>query len=258
MTRSTLSNAPSSFLGKAGVVAAATVKHVPTRVVLWGALGLLVGVVGVALSYVLGVVTMGRGALLLGYLAAIPFAIPPLGAVLFGIHGLHRGAAHAALALEAKFGLVAHLTGRVLAQLEDRFGEQLANLPLQQLEAALKDVVAHYLATNDEEFNRDKGLLAYVLRRARISLTRKIEGYLLAAYREELNERGAGGGVSLEKVRDRTNQEISSRLGELVLAPLNKQLAVLLTLYLLLAVGWWFWLMLIIGGVGTLTSHPHA
>jgi hypothetical protein len=221
--------------------------------VLWGVVGFLVGVIGVTLSYVIGIWLLGEGAVGLVYLYLIPMAIPLLGAVLFGMHGLHRGAARATLSLEEKFGLASHLVGRVLAMLEARFGEDLANIPLQQLEVALKEIVATCMASKEDD--EGKGMLAYVVRRARASITLCIENYLLTAYREELKESGHGGGVSMQKVRDRATRALSSNLGELVMSPLNKQLVVFLVLYLVLATGWWFWLFLILQGIGLLTSR---
>jgi hypothetical protein len=253
MTASTSNTLPTTLLGKVATVAATTVKHVPTRMVLWGVVGFLVGVIGVVLSYVIGIWLLGEGAVGLAYLYLIPMAIPLLGAVLFGMHGLHRGAARATLSLEEKFGLVSHVVGRVLAMLEDRFGERLANIPLQQLEVALKEIVATYLASKEDD--EGKGLIAYVVRRARSSITLRIEKYFLAAYREELKESGHGDGVSMQKVRDRAARELSSNLGELVMSPLNRQLVIFLVLYLLLAAGWWFWLFLILLGIGLLISH---
>lgn len=229
-----------SFLSKAGTVVATVVKNVPTRAVLWGAIGFFVGAVGVVLSYVLGILAMGRGAMLLGYLAVIPFVIPVLGAALFGMHGLHRGAARAALALEEKFGLVSYVVDKVLGRLQQRFAEKLANLPLQQLESSLKEIIASYLTSMEDD--EGKGLAAWVVRRARKAIATHLETYLLAAYREEQKQDGSGGGVSIEKVRARVTKELSTRLKELVMSPLNKQLAVFMTLYVLLAGGWWFWL----------------
>jgi hypothetical protein len=231
-----------SLLGRAGAVALAAVKHLPTRAALGGALGFLVGVVGVALSYVLGIAVMGREALVLGPLVAVPLAIPPLGAILFGVHGLHRGAAHAALALEAQFGLVAHVTERLLARLEERFGERLANLPLQQVQDALNDVIATYLGSDDATLGSGRGLLAYVLRRARTGIARRIATLFLAAYREELRASGEGGGIAMAKLRTRTTAALTDRFEDLLFSPLDRQRAILATSYGLLATGWWFWL----------------
>lgn len=245
-----------SVLSKAGTVVTTVVKHVPTRAALWGAIGFLVGLACVLLSLLAGVLVMDRGALILGPLVAIPIAVPFLGAALFGMHGLHRGAARAALALEEKFGLVAHVVGRVLALLQQRFGEQLANLPLQQLEATIKQVVGSYLASKEEDEGR--GLAAWVVRRARTAIALRLETSLLAAYREEQTQDGQGGGVSLEKVRVRVTQELSARLKGLVMSPLNRQLALFMTLYLLLAGGWWFWVFLAVSGVSRLVGHAGA
>src|SRR4051794_18032769 len=103
-----------TFLGIAGSVLVSVVKHVPTRGVLWSVIGFFVGCIAVGLSFVIGLFVLDRGAMLLGYLAAIPIAIPFLGGALFFVHGLHRGAARAALELERKFGLVRYVVDRVM------------------------------------------------------------------------------------------------------------------------------------------------
>ncbi len=230
-----------SFLAKAGAVLGAVVKHVPARGVLWGIIGLVVGAVCVGLSFVTGVLVLDRGALLLGYVLAIPFAIPFLGAALFFMHGLHRGAARALLEIEQKFGLVRHVVDRIFALLEARLGERLRNVPLQQLETALKATVATYLGSDDVK--EGSGLAAWVVRRGKRAVARRIESFLLAAYRAEHQGDGSGGGVSLEKVAARVHAEIAQRFSSMAMSPLNKQLAVLMTLYVLIAGGWWFWLL---------------
>ena len=226
------------------------VKHVPTRAVWWAFIGFVVGAVCVALSFAIGLLVMDRGALILGYLVVIPLLIPVLGAVLFGMHGLHRGAARAVIELDRKFGLVAHLVDQVISRLERHLGSGLGNLPLQRLEEALKQRVTTHLGSEAED--EGTGVLGYVLRRARRSLVPRIEGYLLSAYREEQRADGSGGGVSLVKVRERTLQNVSQRLAEIVMSPLNKQLAVFMTLYVLVAAGWWFWLFLLMAGISKL------
>ena len=243
----------SSFLSKAGTVALAAVKHVPTRMALWGAIGLMVGLVCVAVSYALGFRALGTGGAVIAYAYVIPIGLVHLGVALFVVHGLHRGAARAALALERKFGLASHFVHRVTAKLGESHGERLQNLPLQQLEARLKQTISGYLASKEDD--EGKGMAAYVVRRARTAIVARIETYLLAAYREELAQDGSGGGVSLPKLRDRVASEMSSRLGDIVMSPLNKQLAVLMTVYVLLTTGWWFWLYLIIMAVGMLAGH---
>ena len=172
---------------------------------------------------------------------------------MFGIHGLHRGAARAMLALEEKFGLVSYLVDAVLSRLDSVVGAGLANLPLERVERALKQVIATYLGTAEQDDGN--GLLAYVLRRARGALMPPIEACLLTAYRQAQDENGAGGGVSLAKVRENALSALSERLSEIVISPLNKQLALLMTLYVLLAGGWWFWLALLIVATGKLSGH---
>lgn len=230
-----------SFLDHAGSVAKTIVKHVPTRGVLWGVIGFVTGVVCVLLSYLIGLASLGRGAMVLGYLVAIPVAIPFLGAALFTVHGLHRGAARAMLDLERQSGLVSWIVDRVLGLLTDKLGGPASNLPLQQIETALKDVIARWLQTSE-----GNGIGAWVMNRAKRALTGKIESYLLAAYRAEQKSDGSGGGVSLEKVGNTVKRELSENLAGLVMGPLNKQLALFMGLYVILAGGWWYWLFLLI------------
>lgn len=148
--------------------------------------------------------------------------------------------------------MISYLVDRVLSQADERFGEGLRNLPMQELELALKQSVATYLSSGSDE---DKGLVGYVVRRARNALVPRIETYLLSAYREELKVDGSGGGVSLEKVREPALKAISKHLAEIVMSPLNKQLAIFMTLYLLLAVGWWFWLLLLLAALSRVSGH---
>ncbi len=140
----------------------------------------------------------------------------------------------------------------MLSGLEQHRGSGLGNLPLQRIEGALKQRLSTHLGTDAEDDG--SGVLSYVLRRARRALVPRIESYLLTAYREEQRTDGSGGGVSLAKVRERTLQNISGRLEELVMSPLNKQLAIFMTLYVLLAAGWWFWLFLLTAGLSKLSG----
>jgi hypothetical protein len=79
-------------------------------------------------------------------------------------------------------------------------------------------------------------------RRGKLAITRRMETYLLTAYRAEQQADGRGGGVSLEKVGHRVSDEMSRRLGEIVMSPLNKQLALSMGFYVLLASTAWQWL----------------
>lgn len=219
----------------------AVVKNVAPRGILWAGIGLVVGVVCVALSFGIGLLVMERGALILGYLAIIPITIPFLGAALFGMHGLHRGAARAALELEQKFGLTSFVANRVLGILETYLGGPVSNLPLQQLEAKLKEAINQYVKTSE-----GTGIAAWVVTRVKKKLATKLETYLLAAYRAEQQKDGSGGGVSLEKVFAPVRKQLSDGLAGWVMSPLNKQLGLFMTLYVLVAGGWWFWLYLLV------------
>src|SRR5262245_57312913 len=97
---------------------------------LWGLIGFFVGCGSVALSLAIGVLVLQRGALLLGYLLAIPIAIPFLGAAAFFAHGLHRGAARAALELEQKFGLVRYVVSRLTQPIVAELGDVAQKIPL--------------------------------------------------------------------------------------------------------------------------------
>jgi hypothetical protein len=243
---------PSSFLTKAGTVVGAVIKHVPGRGLLWGAIGFAVGLAAVGLSFVIGLFVLDRGAMLLGYFVIIPIVIPFLGAALFAMHGLHRGAARAALELERRFGLVRYVVERVMGLLIKHLGGPLSNLPLQRIEEALKASIYQYSTSPD--MHEGSGLAAWVVRRGKLAITRRIETYLLAAYRAEQRPDGSGGGVSLERVGERVSHEMSTRLGEIVMSPLNKQLAIFMTAYVLIAGGWWYWLFLIVRLIGAAAS----
>jgi len=227
-----------SFLQKAGSAMLTIVKHVPTRAVLWTVVGFFLGLVADVGCFVLTLLTLERGALILGEppFVLIPIAIPFVSAAIFGLHGAHRGAARAALEIESKLGLVRYVVGRVLAFVESRFGSTIANLPLDQAEAALKDAVSRYLGSGDA--TEGSGLSGFVLRRAKRSITDKIETYLLSAYRAEATAIGAGGGVDIGRLGARVTLEMSTKMGELVMSPVNKQLALFLFLVLGLGIGW--------------------
>jgi len=232
-----------SFLSQVASVAGAIIKHVPTRGILWGSIGFVLGLVFVGLSFVIGLFVMERGAMLLGYLLPIPIAIPFLGAALFFAHGLQRGVARAALAIEQKLGLVRYVIDGVLGLLQKHLGSTVSNLPLQQLEDKLKEIVKTYLSS--PAVNQGEGLTAWVLKRAQKMITQRIQTYLLSAYRAELQADGSGGGVSLEKVGARVHAEVSGGLSGIIMSPLNKQLGLFLILYALIGIGWWYWLFLL-------------
>ncbi|HEU4536108.1 MAG TPA: hypothetical protein VFS00_18415 [Polyangiaceae bacterium] len=238
----------SSFLSKAGAVVGTVIKHVPGRGVLWGAIGFAVGLAAVGLSFALREVVLDRGGGRLGYFLIIPIALPFLGAALFATHGLHRGAARAALELEQRFGLVRHVVDRIMGLLIRHLGGPLSNLPLQRVEEAMKAAIGQY--SMSEDVQEGAGLGAWVVRRGKLAITRRIDTYLLTAYRAEQRADGSGGGVSLERVGERVGHEMSTRLGEIVMGPLNQQLAIFMVAYVVLAGGWWYWLSLIVRLVG--------
>lgn len=249
-TTETKSTTATSFLQKAGSAVVSIAKHVPTRAALWTVLGFFFGLVADAGYFALGLLTLDRASMVLAEppVVFVPFLVPFLGAALFGVHGAHRGAARAALEIEAKLGLVSHVVNRVLSFVETRFGASLANLPLDRAEAALKDAVATYLGSGDLEDGG--GLSGWVLRRAKRAITGKIELYLLSAYRAESSEAGAGGGVDMNRVRERVIRELSSRMGEFAMSPLNKQLAIFLVLFFGLGIGWFHLVLFVLSLFG--------
>ncbi|TDR45757.1 hypothetical protein DFR29_104185 [Tahibacter aquaticus] len=224
-----------NLLAGAGTAAMSVVRHVPLRALLWGLSGFGAGLLAVLLSALLAWLTLGSaGQLFAGPRIAVPLLLPLLGAALFFVHGLHRGVAHAALALEAQWGLVAQIVDRVVALVDQHLGARLHNLPLAQAEAAIKQGVQRFLGS---EASPAGGLLGWVVAKVRSLVTAKVETCLLAAYRAEQSEQG-GGGVDLAKVRERTVAEVSGHLAELVLGPLRSQLIVLLLLFFGLGIGW--------------------
>jgi hypothetical protein len=125
----------------------------------------------------------------------------------------------------------------------------VSNLPLQQVETKVKEVVAGFSP------EAGKGIAAWVIRRAQKTIITKLETYLLSAYRAEQMSDGSGGGVSLEKVKARVTKEMSEKMGSFVMGPLNKQLFIFMTLYIALAAGWWYWLFLLARLVGIPMGH---
>lgn len=231
----------SSLLGGAGSAALAVVRHVPVRALLWAVLGMLGGALAVAASLLLGVLTLDGGAasMLRGARFLVPLLLPVIGFIAFGLHGANRGVAHAALALEAQWGLVAQLVGRAIALIDQHLGTRLANLPLAQAESALKGVIRTSLGS-EETAQRRGGLTGWVLRQARALLTAKVEACLLSAYRAEYKTDAAGGGgIDLAKVRDRAVEQLTGHLREFLLGPLNGQLMLLLVLFFGLGIGWY-------------------
>ncbi len=231
----------SSLLGGAGSAALAVVRHVPVRALLWAVLGMLGGALAVAASLLLGALTLDGGAasMLRGARFLVPLLLPVIGFIAFGLHGANRGVAHAALALEAQWGLVAQLVDRAIALVGQHLGARLANLPLAQAESALKGVIRTGLGS-EEMANRRGGLTGWVLRQARALLTAKAEACLLSAYRAEYTADAAGGGgIDLAKVRDRAVEQLTGHLREFLLGPLNGQLMALLVLFFGLGIGWY-------------------
>ncbi len=237
-----------SVFAKAGTIAGTVIKHVPTRGILWGTIGLVIGLVVVSLSFLLAALVLDRAAILLGYLLPVPIALVGLGAVLFFMHGMHRGAVRAALSLEQKLGLTKYILNQVLGLLKDRLGDSVSNLPLQQFEEKLKQVVAQYVTIPD--MTDSQGRTPWVLRQIKKRVAESISTKLLAAYRAELQANGSSGEISLEKVTARVSVEVSRRLGRLLMSPLKKQLAILLSLYLLLGTTWWYWIFLLLRFLG--------
>lgn len=227
-----------ALLGGAGNAALTIARHVPTRVLLWALLGLGAGLLADGLALLLGWLTLSGGAaeMLRGPRLAVFVLLPLTGMFLFGLHGMNRGVARAALALEAQWGLVRQVVDRIIDLLQEQLGTRLANLPLATLEAKLKQVTRNYLGS--EETDSGRGLFAWVLRKARRLVTENVETWLLRAFRAEQSAQG-GGGIDLEKVRASAVDQLSGHLQELVAGPLNGQLAVLLLLFFGVGTGWY-------------------
>lgn len=227
-----------ALLGEAGNAALTIARHVPTRVLLWGLLGLAAGLLAAGLSLLLGWLTLAGGAadMLRGARVLVFVLLPLVGMVLFGLHGLNRGIARAALALEAQWGLVRQVVDRVIDLLQQQLGTRLANLPLATLEEKLKQAIRSYLGS--EESDSGRGLRAWVVRKARRLVTQKVETWLLRAFRAEQNVQG-GGGIDLDKVRASAAEQLGGQLQDFVAGPLNGQLALLLLLFFGLGIGWY-------------------
>lgn len=222
-----------TFLSHAGAVAKSVVKHVPTRGLLWGFIAFVLGWIWMGLSVAIFLATGGK---LDGWYIPTLFIVPILGTALFTVHGLHRGAARAALEIEQRFGLVKWIVTRVMTFLEERVGGRVSNLPLAKFEFAVKGATQRYLGS--DEMNEGRGVLGWVLRRAKRSIADRVEKYTLAEYRAEIRKSGEGGGVSLEKVSARVMSELSEKLADTVMSPLNTQLAIFMVAYAVIGIGW--------------------
>jgi hypothetical protein len=243
-------NRPPSFLSRVGTVALTIVRHVPTRGASWGAFALVLGIVLALLVPFVARLSYGTRA---DALATWPFVsvrvlLVLAGSALFVVHGLHRGVARAALDLEQRFGLVAYVVDRILLKLHAKIGGPISNLPLARFERLLKTTLDDYLGSDD--MREGRGLTGWVVRAAKRAIVRRVETYLLAAYRAEERPDGTGGGVSLERVRERATAELSSRLGTLVMAPLNKQLALFIALVTVVPLFWFHAFQLVLGLFG--------
>ncbi len=232
-------------VGVLGKVAVSVVKNVPTRAALWSLVGFFLSVVGVVLSFVLGLYFMGRGALILGYLAAIPIAIPFLAGSLMFVHGLQRGAARVALELEEKAGLVRYVVGQVVSELERRTGGP-GGIPVEQIDRNLRGAVEGYLASAD--FKHGSGLGGWVIRRAKRSVAKRLDSYFLTALREP-GVGGAAGSFSAARITEVVSDRLSEKLAEVVMSGLNTQLWILLAAVAVISSTWWFWLFLILAGI---------
>ncbi len=239
-----------SLLATAGGALVAVVKHVPTRGALWSFGGFVLSLLGVGASIVVGPMTFDRGAMLMAEppIIVVPFVLPFASAALLGMHGLHRGAARAALEIERKLGLVRHVVDRVFDFLHSRFGSSLSQVPLGELEAALRTGVERYMGSADMDEGR--GITGFVLRRAKRAILDKVDDYLLVAYRAEAGPLGAGGGVDLSKVHARVVQEMSARAEDVVSGTLNKQALLFVALVVLVSVFWFHIIMGVLMAIG--------
>jgi hypothetical protein len=235
---------PPSFFSRLGSAAAALAKHIVWRSFLWGTIGFVVGALGVCLSFVIGIYVMGRGSEILVFMIAIPVAIPFLGAAFFFTHGLQRGVARAALAWEKQFGLVPYVVGRVMTLLEAKVGSALKNVSVSEFESRLKEAVREYIKFDD--IGEGKGFSAWIIRKVKGLIVKRLQSYLLIAYRAEEKAGGSENGFSLEALGERAKNQLSERLGKIVMSPLNKQLFIFMTLYLVIALGWWYWIFLLL------------
>lgn len=228
----------STLLGGAGSAALAVVRHVPTRGMLWAVLGTLAGALAVALSLLLGAVTLDGGAagMLRGVRLVVPLLLPVIGFIAFGLHGINRGIAYAALAIEAQWGLVAQIVERTFVLVDRQLGARLHDLPLAQAEQVLKDLLRRGLG--DDAAPR-AGVVGWILGKAHRLLVDKVETCLLSAYRAQASAQRAGGGVDLLKVHARVVDELGAHLREFLLGPLDGQLALLLVLFFGLGIGWY-------------------
>lgn len=217
------------------------------RTVAWGTLGLVVGLVAWNALYWGGLLEIEWE-----HWRFVVWVLLPLyacaGAGALGYAGVWRGVGRAVLYVGIERGLVVYLVEEILDRLIpvmrrseklsgalDQSRRFLENLPLQEWEVRLHAAVEAYLADRDEVVQGagGPGLRARIAGRLRTYLSRKIERYLLAIVRQEVDEHGEGGGISLERVRAVALEKVEDVVEDLVTGMMNKQLLIAAAILLL-------------------------
>jgi len=220
-------------LGKVGVAAAATVT---TRVVGFGALGLLLG--GVAFFVELGTGLLEHPWGPWRYLVySLLFVYAGVGAFGFGTAGLWRGLGRVAMNLVEKHKLAQHVLERVFSRAAvlsvgaDTPEALRRPLPLEAIRETLRQAIAGYDTSDDFEGGA-RGFSRTILRRIKGWLCRKLEERLIALIGEETRDMSIAE-LSLARLRERAEQNLQEWMLDVLDSARNRQARIWATFFVL-------------------------
>ncbi|WP_309896426.1 hypothetical protein [Archangium sp.] len=220
-------------LGKAGVAAAATVT---ARVVGFGALGLLLGVVAFFVELGTGLLAHPWGPW--RYLVySLLFVYAGVGAFGFGTAGLWRGIGRVAMNLVEKHKLAQHVLERVFSRAAvlsagaDTPEALRRPLPIEAIRETLRQAIAGYDTSDDFEGGA-RGFSRTILRRIKGWLCRKLEERLIALVGEETRDTSIAE-LSLARLRERAEQDLQEWMLDVLDGARNRQARIWATFFVL-------------------------
>jgi hypothetical protein len=220
-------------LGKEGVAAAATVT---TRVVGFGTLGLLLGVVAFFVELGTGLLEHPWGPW--RYLVySLLFVYAGVGAFGFGTAGLWRGIGRVAMNLVEKHKLAQHVLERVFSQAAviptgaDSAAFLHKPLPIEAIRETLRQAITGYDTSDDFEGGA-RGFSRSILRRIKGWLCRKLEERLIELIGEETRDMSIAE-LSLARLRERAEQDLQEWMLDVLDGARNRQARIWATFFVL-------------------------
>jgi len=220
-------------LSRVGVAAAATVT---TRVVGFGALGLLLGVVAFFVELGTGLLEHPWGPW--RYLVySLLFVYAGVGAFGFGTAGLWRGLGRVAMNLVEKHKLAQHVLERVFSRAAvlsvgaDTPEALRTPLPIEAIRETLRQAIAGYDTSDDFEGGA-RGFSRTILRRIKGWLCRKLEERLIALVGEETRDMSIAE-LSLARLRERAEQDLQEWMLDVLDGARNRQARLWATFFVL-------------------------